>query len=275
MSATARSVPGVVRAARILELFLVEARELTPREVTDRVKLPRTTVHELLHTLVEVGYLSPGTANRNAFQLGVQLFRLGSAWAERVDLTREGRTIAEAVSRRCDETVHIAILEGLDVIYIAKVDSTHSVRLVSGVGRRLPAHCTAVGKILLAGLQEAALEARLPETGVLQTLTPASIASVPELLRALADIRLQGIAFERMESNQDVACVAAPIYDASGEMVAAMSIAVPVARWGKRTSDEWSELVREGAGALSRQLGFRVATNPLVATETTFSELVA
>ena len=92
-------------------------------------------------------------------------YQLGSRYAEQLDLAAEGQQVARSVAETCDETVHVAILEGRDVIYIAKVDSTHAVRMVSAAGRRLPAHCTSVGKMLLASLPEEELEARLSDAG--------------------------------------------------------------------------------------------------------------
>ena len=84
--------------------------------------------------------------------LHVRYEQLGSAFAERLDLAQEAHVVAQKVAADCDETVHVAVLDGTHVVYIAKVDSTHPVRMVSAVGRRLPAHCTGVGKMLLSGL---------------------------------------------------------------------------------------------------------------------------
>jgi DNA-binding IclR family transcriptional regulator len=250
-----RTVPAVARAMDILELFLHGTDKLSAPEIMARTGLPRTTVHELVTTLTQRSYLATVPEQPHRYRLGVRVFQLGSAYAERIDLAREGGHIAREVAEACDETVHLAVLDGVGVVYIAKVDSTHSVRMVSAVGRRLPAHCTAVGKMLLSGLSPETFAALFPADRPLQAMTPRSITSVSELERELAEIRRLGIAVESCESNPDVACVAAPVFDHSGRMVAAMSISVPISRWSAERQRTWARLVADGAARLSTVLG--------------------
>ncbi len=249
-----RTVPAVSRALDVLELFLATA-ELSAPEITERLGLPRTTVHELVTTLAERGYLATVAAQPVRYRLGLPLFLLGSSFAERLDLAGEAQQVAARTAADCDETVHVAVLEGTDVVYIAKVDSTHPVRMVSAVGRRLPAHCTAVGKMLLSGLTPEALDARYPRDRRLAAMTPRSLTSPAKLRAQLAGIRDERVAYDDCESNDAVHCVAAPVHDRSGAMVAAMSISVPTIRWDEPHRAEWTELIRSGADALSRRLG--------------------
>jgi IclR family transcriptional regulator, KDG regulon repressor len=251
-----RAVPAVSRAFDILELFF-DRETYSASEITARLNLPRTSVHELVSTLVSRSYLAPVAAQPTRYRLGVRLFQLGGQFAEHVDLAREGQIVAQRVAADCDETVHVAVLDGADVYYVAKVDSTHPVRMVSAVGRRLPAHCTAVGKVLLAGLSPDDLAARLPARGALPSMTARSIASAAELRDHLDGVRTAGLAYDDCESNEAVRCVAAPVRDHTGSVVAAMSVSVPVMRWNGASKRRWSELVRRGAGALSEGLGYR------------------
>lgn len=252
-----RLVPAVTRALDILELFLDGDGTLTAPEITRRLQLPRTTVHELVTTLTARRYLTQLPEQPGRYRLGVRGYQLGSRYAEQLDLSAEGRQVARRIAETCDETVHVAILEDRDVIYIAKVDSTHAVRMVSAAGRRLPAHCTAVGKMLLASLPEGELAARLSADPPPAAMTPHSITS-PELLRsALAEIRERGVAVEQQESNPDVCCVAAPVRDSAGQVVAALSISVPMTRWTQERQDELTPLAVEGAAELSGRLGHR------------------
>lgn len=253
-----RLVPAVARALDILELFLQSDGTLSAPEITRRLGLPRTTVHELVATLTVRSYLVQAADQPGRYRLGVRSYQLGSRYAEQLDLASEGDAVARRVADTCDETVHVAILEGTDVIYIAKVDSTHAVRMVSAAGRRLPAHCTAVGKMLLAGLGQAAFDTRFPEERQLTGMTPRSITSVEELRRQLAVIKERGTAVEMCESNLDVGCVAAPVRDARGDTVAAMSISVPTIRWNERRERELTALVAKGAAELSERLGHRL-----------------
>ncbi|MGW0904838.1 IclR family transcriptional regulator [Streptomyces sp. NPDC002853] len=251
-----RLVPAVTRALDILELFLEGDGTLSAPEVTRRLRLPRTTVHELLTTLAARSYLVQIPDQTGRYRLGVRAYQLGSRYAEQLDLAAEGQQVAREVAETCDETVHVAVLEDTDVIYIAKVDSTHAVRMVSAAGRKLPAHCTSVGKMLLASLPQAELESRLAGRELV-AMTQNSITEPDALLSALAGIRERGVAAEHRESNPDVSCVAAPVRDSAGHVVAALSISVPMIRWSEQREHELAELAAKGAGDLSERLGHR------------------
>ncbi len=209
-----RLVPAVTRALDILELFLDGDGTLSAPDIVRKLQLPRTTVHELVHELVSTlaarKYIVPVAGQPGRYRLGVRPYQLGARYAEHLDLAAEGQQVARSVAETCDETVHVAILEHTDVIYIAKVDSTHAVRMVSAAGRRLPAHCTSVGKMLLASLPEQELAARFPDGAELAAMTPNSITDPAVLRGRLAEIRGRGVAVESRESNPDVSCVAAP-----------------------------------------------------------------
>lgn len=260
----ARAVPAVSRALDILELFVADSA-LSASEITQRLALPRTTVHELVTTLADRGYLTvePGAPAR--YRLGMRLFQLGGHFAERLDLVAEAASVAAETAAACDETVHVALLDGAEVVYIAKHDSTHPVRMVSAVGRRLPAHCTGVGKVLLSNLSPEALAARYPADRPLTRMTPHSIRSLSQLRGELTQVRAAGVAYDSCESNDAVCCVAAGVHDHTGAVVAAMSISVPTLRWSPGRRDELTGLVRRGADQLSGRLGFR--GQPLLASD--------
>lgn len=253
-----RAVPAVSRALDILELF-IETGDLTVPEVTARLGLPRTSVHEIVGTLAARSYLEPVPGQANRYRLGVAPFHLGSAYAARLDLAREGQVEAGRVAGECGETVQVAVPDGREVVYVAKVDSTQSVRLVSSVGARLPAHCTAVGLMLLSALSAEEFEELFPAGSDLPGLTPRSLTSVSALRKRLAGIRARGLASEYCESNDAVACVAAPVRDHEGAVRAAMSISVPTIRWSDARAEELGEIVSAGAAALSNRLGYRPA----------------
>jgi DNA-binding IclR family transcriptional regulator len=247
----------VTRALDILELFLDGDGTLSAPDIVRKLQLPRTTVHELVTTLAARSYIVPVPGQPGRYRLGVRPYQLGSRYAEQLDLAAEGQQVARIVAETCDETVHVAILEGVDVIYIAKVDSTHAVRMVSAAGRRLPAHCTSVGKMLLASLPEHELAARIPDGVDLIRMTPNSITDPAALREALTEIRRRGVAVESRESNPDVSCVAAPVRDRTGRVVAALSVSVPMIRWSEERRTELEELVAKGAAELSENLGHR------------------
>ncbi|WP_243422616.1 IclR family transcriptional regulator [Micromonospora globispora] len=244
------------RALDILELFLQQPL-LSAADVVARLGLPRTTVHELLVTLVDRRYLVQVPGQPLRYRLGVRVFQLGSVFAEQVDLAREAQLVANDVAIACDETVHVAVREGRDVIYIARVDSTHPVRMVSAVGRRLPAHCTGVGKMLLSDLSPDQFDSLYPPSTRLASMTPNSITSAARLKSVLKQVRQEGLAFDDAESSEDVRCVAAGVRDHTGAMVAAMSISVPTTRWSDGSRAKLMDLVRDGAARLSDNVGYR------------------
>jgi IclR family transcriptional regulator, KDG regulon repressor len=245
----------VLRAFAILSRIRQDG-PLSIREAAAALGLPRSSVHELMHTLVALGAIAPADGGGGRFTLGLLMHELGSAYLSQVDLAREGHRAAETVAAACGETVHLAALDGVEVVYLAKVDSIHAVRMVSAVGRRLPAHCTGVGKALLSGLSDEELERRFGgDDAPLPAMTSNSLATVGALRAALAGVRRLGFATDDCESNRDVRCVAAPVYDHRGAMTAAMSISVPVSRTAADWPGELAWLIREGAADLSRRLG--------------------
>jgi IclR family transcriptional regulator, KDG regulon repressor len=249
-------VPAVARAVVLLELFLDGNRSLSVPEMVVRLGLPRSTTHELVSTLVSKGLLAPVQGQPGRFTLGLRIFELGGAYLAGLDLARQGAEVAEAVVAECDETTQIAVLDGCQAVYIAKVDSTRHLRLVSAVGRRLPAHLTAVGKILLSSLSDEEVVDRYGGSATLPGMTRNSITSMARLLEELAPVRARGLAFDDCESNADVRCVAAPVLDREGAVVAGISISAPITRAGEDRLAQLAKLVQRGAIDLSGRLGY-------------------
>ena len=208
--------------------------------------------------LVSGGYLHRDDVHSNRFFLGSKLFQLGSLYASTFDLFAEGRQAVGKITAICDETVQMAVLEGTEALFVAKADCSKMVRLVSRVGSKLPAHCTAVGKMLLSSLSEQEIVELYDGLAELPVMTSNSITSVAELLQALEAVRHRGLAFDDCESNIDVSCVAAPVFDQNNQMVAAISISVPITRMSLGKQEELAELVRKGAKDLSQRLGSRL-----------------
>lgn len=249
------TAPALRRGLDILELFLEPNDGLKVPEMTERLGIPRASVHELVGALVERGYLQARRDAPGRFVLGVRAFLLGGAYERELDLAEVGRETARRIAAKCGETVHLVALEGKDVVYLVKVDSTHSIRLVSEVGRRLPAHCTAVGKALLAALSNEEIDSLFPDDASLVPMTANSISTRERLFREMALTRERGWAEEHGESNEGAACVAAPVYDRSGKCVSAISISVPTLRMDEEKKKEYINLVLQGSRELSTSLG--------------------
>jgi IclR family KDG regulon transcriptional repressor len=250
-----RKIPSIQRAFDVLELFLQGTHALSVPEIVARLNFPRTTVYEIVNTLLACGYLTTAEGQPNRVSLGFKLFELGSAYAANVDLISEGRRVAMNLVAESDETVQMAVRDRTEAVFVAKVDCSKLVRLVSTAGSRLPAHCTGVGKMLLSALSNKEILDLYQGQRQLTKMTANSITSVSELLKELEMIHRRGLAYDDCESNIDVRCVAAPVYDGRGQMVAAMSFSVPITRMSLSRQDELAGIIRKGAEELSRRLG--------------------
>lgn len=253
-----RVIPSVARALSVLELFLAEQCPLSVPEIVERLGFPRTTAHELVNTLLHVGYLRRDEKQSNKVFLGPKVLELGNVYAAKLDLISEGRKVAEEIVANCDETVQMAILDGIEAVFVAKVDCSKMVRLVSRVGSRLPAHCTAVGKMMLSGLSDQEIDELYFGRDQLERMTENSIVSLGQLKHELAVIRRRGLSYDDCESNADIRCVSAPVYSHTGKMVAAMSISVPISRITASKQDELAVIIRKGAEEVSRSMGYGV-----------------
>ncbi len=247
-----RIVPSLSRGLQILS---VVARSPEPRKISEVARelgIPRSAAYELVHTLVEFEMLEQRPEGR--LVLGVAAFALGNAYITSVDLVREAQEVSHEVMLEANETVQVGRLDGNQVLYLAKADSQQMVRLVSAVGRRVPAQCTALGKMMLALLDREELRARLGD-GPFVALTDHSITDLATLDDELAETARRLWAREVRESNPEVGCVAAPVWDGADRNVGAMSISVPMPRFGAGRQDDLREIVCAGARRLSVRLG--------------------
>lgn len=248
-----REVPALARGLRILDLVASSSTPLKIAEISARLEIPRSATYELINTL-RVHRAVEQTAD-GGIMLGAKLFMLGSRFADNVDADRLTSDAAAALRDRVDETIQVAVLDGRNVLYTAKAESSRQLRLVSTVGRTLPAHVTGIGKAMLAALSAEKLDA-LYGGSPLETFTPTSIGTLAALTRELRTTRERGYAIDNSESTPDVSCVAAAIRDSSGDVVAAMSISVPLSRMSDELRTEYAREVVAAAADLSDRLGY-------------------
>ncbi|WP_148212020.1 IclR family transcriptional regulator [Thermobaculum terrenum] len=253
--ASTGQVKSAARVLDLLELLAEHEEGLTLTQICRALRIPKSSAHALIRTLLGRGYLAQGF-QAGTYRLGPRTFEVGSAYMRSVDLIREGQEIIRQISRRCGETTHLATLDGQDVIYVAKEEGNNLIRMVSAVGKRFPAHGTAVGKMLLSGLSRDELLRRYPRSRPLPKLTENTITDPEAFYRELEETRARGYALDHEESTAGLCCVAAPVYDAGGRMVAAMSISVPRVNFTEARLPELLRLVREGAAELSTRLGY-------------------
>jgi IclR family acetate operon transcriptional repressor len=246
-------IRAVERAIAILKAFSPATPVLGVTELARTLKLHKSTVHRLLATLEQSGFVTQDPAH-GRYRLGLPLFELGSLVVNSMELQHVARPYLEDAHRACGETVHLAILDEWDVVYIDKIESIHQVRMHSQVGRRAPAHCTGLGKALLAGLPAGALDQFIQRRG-LRGYTSRTITA-PEVLRNhLALVRQRGHAIDGGEHEELIRCAAAPIIDHTGQVVAAASIAAVGVDVESAQFKEYVSLITACTRAISEALG--------------------
>ena len=242
------------RVLDILEAISRYPHGLTLAQVSREVGVPRSTAHGVVHALLKRGYLHMSGAG--TFAVGVRLLELGGVFAARMDLIREFQFVAPRMAARCGETIQLAILDGTEAVFVAKEDGTNPPHLSSYVGRRGPAHTTAVGKAFLAALSQPDLDQLYPEDSVLPQATPRSISTKSALLNELRATRRAGYAHDNEEAYDGLQCVASPILGQGANPIAAISITLLSVRVTPARLKELAELVESGAREISARMGY-------------------
>ncbi len=243
---TRRSSLG--RANAILAVFDDANPTMNLSGIVSRTGLPKTTVYRAVEKMIELGWLH---RERDRYSIGARLFTVASSTRPQVTVHQMTRAHLEDLNATTKETVHLAVLDGPHAMYVEKL-SGHRRIVTTRIGGRKPAHCTAVGKALLAFGPATALDLVL--RAGLTARTPATITGRDRLLAELAGVRLTGVAFDREECEVGIACVAAPVRGPEDDCVAAISISghAPVLEL-----DRLAEAVSATALDASRALGAR------------------
>ena len=236
---------------KILNLFFGDNVELTANEISKTLDLNRSSTYRIISNLENEGYLEfdPKTST---YRLGLKLFVLGSYSNPFLHLKRITRPFLEDLNQQTGETIHLAVLRGGKVFYLDKLEGKRTIRVViSQIGKELPAHCTGVGKLLLAFIPEKEAKKLVSENGM-QVFTKNTITSWGLLKQELQKIRRKGLSRDQEEIEYGLSCLAVPIYSGD-KVVAAISASMPIDRI-KIDYSEIHSLVTKTAKNISRQL---------------------
>jgi DNA-binding IclR family transcriptional regulator len=251
-------IQTVRNALRVLEEFR-EDNTLGVTELARRLDLHKNNVFRILATLEQQGYVEQVGENE-AYRLGVRCLELGRAYAASRSLMRLARPMLEALVRGSGESAHLGELRGFEVVHLDGEQGTQLVQTSLRVGRTLPAHCTALGKVLLAYSrpdQRERFDREVIARIGLVPRTPHTLTDRDKLLEHLHGVAAQGFAVDLEECEHGLCCAAAPVFDASGRLVAAVSLSGPAFRLSEDTLRRLAvPSVLAAAQALSRQLGF-------------------
>jgi DNA-binding IclR family transcriptional regulator len=243
----------VDRVVDILETFATVGPELGVSDVSRALGLKKATAHRLLASLLRRGLVAQDPATRR-YRLGMKLWELGSLATSQLDWVDRVKPFLQHLTDVTGETSHLAVLNDGQVLYVDKVESTRSLRMPSQVGKRLPVHCTGVGKALVAFLPEEVLKGVIARRGM-PRMTAHTITETDALFHQLADVRERGFAIDNEEIDEGLTCIAAVVRDHTSHVVAAISIAGPTSRLRPETQADRAREVVGTANAMSRALG--------------------
>lgn len=242
------------KVGNVLNLFSFQQSEWGVSEVAKTLGLPKSTTSEIMASLASQCLLARTDGGR--YRLGWRLFHLSQVLLDNTDFCIEARKVMRELVERWGETSHLAVLDEGQVLYVEKLQGTPAVQiLLSHVGGRLPAHCSGVGKVLLAH-QEWQEVKTLLEQQRLQAFTPHTITSLDRLAEELEEVQKQGYAYDHEEVALGLCCVAAPIHDLDGHVLAAISLSVPAYRFYPK-EDTYTMTIVKAAQRISESLGYR------------------
>lgn len=249
------TVQSVDRALDIMEMLAASKNGLSLSDLSARVGLNASTCHHLLQTLLHRSYVEQD-AETKKYALGNRVLHLQYGRTQQIDLAAQGLPVLRQVNEATGEAIHLATLQGLDMITLLKLESLHPVRVDhSPVGKINAAHATATGKAILAFLPEAHVLSLITERG-LRPFTERTITRETELMADLERVRRQGFAVDDEEFQPGVYCVGAPVRDHTGKVVASISISLPVMRVTKDRVEEIARLARQSALHVSQRMGY-------------------
>jgi IclR family acetate operon transcriptional repressor len=243
----------VKKAFQILFMIQKKGEEgVSFADVADEFDISKSTAHRYLTTLEELSIIQRD--ERDRFHFGFRLVELTGAYLSNNDLRSESHELIRELSSQTQETVHLAIPTDQGIVYIDRVDSTHSIRMASQIGSVVPYHSTALGKAILAYYSPAKVR-EIIQYGLPQK-TSHTITSADQLLAEIEQIRREGFSIDNEENEIGVRCVGAPIFDYSGSVIGAISISGPITRMDEKRCLELGPIIRETGLNISARMGY-------------------
>lgn len=250
----------LVKGLSVIEWLARQQRACRVTDVAQALGLARSNAHRTLQTLVECGWAVQDD-DTSAYRASLRLFELGTLVSDAADIKNLVRPHLAVLARATGETIHLAALEGAEIVYLDKFDSPMPVAAYSRVGGRAPAYCAASGKALLAaaGLDVAGLKQLL---GALVAHTPNSLTDFGALHAELAQTRIRGYAQNLEEWRRGVCGLGVPLFNARGDAVAAVGMSIPSLRFTTASARDFSEQLMACARDASATLGYRTSSTP-------------
>ena len=250
---TKNPIQVIERMMKLLDVLSYYHDPVSLKQLALETGLHPSTAHRILGAMAMSGFVEraePGT-----YRLGIRLLELGNVVKSRINIRDSAMPLMQQLHQRIGESVNLGVRQGDEIVYVERTSSGRSsVRVVHLVGARAPLHVTAVGKLYLVEDGAEKVREYAKRTG-LPGYTPTSIRNVTALEKELERVRRHGVAFDNEEIEQGLRCIAAPIRDDSGELVAGLSVSAPA----ERHNPEWAAIVRKTADDISTAIGYAAA----------------
>ncbi len=249
MKEASNSIQVIERLARLLDVIAGHGDPVSLKILSAETGLHPSTAFRILSSLAEHGFVERTT--RGNYQLGVKLMQLGSRVSASVDIRKVALPLMEKLRDQLGETVNLTVREGDEVVYIERTLAKRMIRVEQVIGSRAPLHVTAIGKLMLGDQGEAACRS-YAKRSKLPAYTINTHTKAAALLQDCIAAAKRGYALDNEEAELGVGCIGTLVRDASGHVVAGLSVSAPI----ERRRDEWTALVMETGEQLSKQLGY-------------------
>lgn len=247
------AVSSVMKVFGILQA-LGEERDHGITELAQRVMMSKSTVYRFLQTMKTLGYVTQ-EGESEKYSLTLKLFELGAKALQNVDLIRSADVQMRELSRLTKETIHLGALEEDSIVYIHKIDSLYNLRMYSRIGRRNPLHTTAIGKVLLAWRDRAEVNEILKEVEFKRS-TANTIVTREALLEVLDQVKAHSFGEDNEEQEEGLRCIAVPVFDRFGVVIAGLSISFPTIRFSEEAKSDYVAMLHRAARTLSAEMGY-------------------
>ena len=247
-------IQAVERALTILDLFDEHSTELKITEISERMNLNKSTVHSLLKTLKKSGYIDQD-GESGKYKLGMKLLERGNFVITNLDVRNIAKKYLLDLSKKTGHTLHLVILEGKEGLYIDKVEGTSANVLYSRIGRRVPIHTSGVGKLLVALSSQEEID-KMMDGYIFDQRTPRTITNKTDFLNELAEIKINGFAYDREENEPGICCLAFPIRNHTGNAIAAFSVSMPTPRLNDEEMERIIPLMLQTGEEISQKMGY-------------------
>lgn len=247
------AVSSVLKVFGILEA-LAEQKEIGVTELAQKLMMSKSTTYRFVQTMKTLGFVSQ-EGETDKYRLTLKLFELGAKALEYVDLIELADKEMSRIAKLTNETVHLGTLEGDEIIYLHKIDSGYSLRMYSRIGRRNPLYSTAIGKVLLSECDESEVDEIMAKVRFIKH-TANTLENTAALKKVLAEVRKRHYAEDNEEQEVGIRCIAAPVYNRFGRIIAAISISLPAVRFKPEEVPYLVDMLHTAGRNVSEQLGF-------------------